>query len=103
MPLDKTSESDLTAALQIVIAKVRAIESRLDRMESDVRRHTGASQKVTTSNYPHPNITAIRRGAYTIVNETNDRDYDADASSVAELADVLSQVIGDLQSLGILG
>jgi hypothetical protein len=39
---------------------------------------------------------------YTVTNVTTDRTYDADSSSVDELADVLGTVIADLQSVGIL-
>lgn len=41
-------------------------------------------------------------GAYSIVNETPDRSYDADATSVAELADVLATLIGDLKNTGLI-
>ena len=41
--------------------------------------------------------------AYTITNATTDRTYDADATTTAELADVLATVIQDLKDRGILG
>ena len=43
-----------------------------------------------------------RAAAYTPTNVTTDRSYDADASSVAELADVLGTLIADLQAYGLL-
>lgn len=49
---------------------------------------------------------AIRGGStatYTPSNVTTDRTYDADATSTAELADVLGTLIADLQTLGIVG
>lgn len=41
--------------------------------------------------------------AYAVTNVTPDRDYDADASSTAELADVLGTLIADLQEKGLIG
>jgi hypothetical protein len=39
---------------------------------------------------------------YSVTNVTTDRDYDANASTVGELADVLGTLITDLQNVGIL-
>jgi hypothetical protein len=44
----------------------------------------------------------VQTAAYTITNVVADRTYDADATSVAELADVLGTLIADLQSYGLL-
>ncbi len=41
--------------------------------------------------------------AYTVQNVNTDRAYDADSTSVSELADVLGTLIADLQTAGILG
>ena len=41
--------------------------------------------------------------AYTPTNVTPDRAYDANATSIAELADVLGTLIADLQLTGIIG
>lgn len=41
--------------------------------------------------------------SYTITNVTTDRAYDADATSVDEIADVLGTLIADLQLTGIIG
>lgn len=40
--------------------------------------------------------------AYTVANATTDRDYDADATTVDELADVLATLIEDLKSKGLI-
>lgn len=40
--------------------------------------------------------------AYTVTNVTTDRTYDADATTVDELGDVLGTLIADLKSKGIL-
>lgn len=45
---------------------------------------------------------ASRPSAYTTTNSTTDRSYDADATSVDEIADVLATLITDLKTLGIL-
>jgi len=39
---------------------------------------------------------------YTVTNGTTDRTYDADATGTAELADVLSTLISDLQGAQVL-
>lgn len=44
----------------------------------------------------------VRAAAYTPTNVTPDRSYDADATSTAELADVLGTVIADLKAYGLL-
>lgn len=41
--------------------------------------------------------------AYTPTNVTTDRSYDANSTTVTELADVLGTLIADLQSLGLVG
>jgi hypothetical protein len=45
---------------------------------------------------------AVQAAAYTPTNVNADRSYDADATSVEELADVLGTLIADLQSYGLL-
>ena len=45
----------------------------------------------------------VRPGTYTPTNVTTDRAYDADATTTAELADVLGTLIADLKALGLIG
>ncbi len=45
----------------------------------------------------------VRPSAYTPTNVSTDRAYDADATTVDELADVLGTLIADLQSIGLIG
>lgn len=45
---------------------------------------------------------ASRPSAYTTSNVTTDRSYDADVTSVDEIADVLGTLIADLKNLGLL-
>jgi hypothetical protein len=48
-------------------------------------------------------VAAVSRpGSYTPANVTTDRSYDADATTLAEVADVLGTLIADLQSLGLI-
>ncbi len=44
-----------------------------------------------------------KSAAYTPTNVSNDRSYDADSTTVDELADVLGTLISDLQATGIIG
>lgn len=46
---------------------------------------------------------ATKPSAYTPSNVTTDRTYDANATTVDELADVLGTLIADLQTLGLIG
>lgn len=49
-------------------------------------------------------VTAVARSsAYTPTNVSTDRAYDADATSLNELADVVGTLIADLQALGAIG
>jgi hypothetical protein len=45
---------------------------------------------------------AVRPSAYTVTNLATDRAYDANATTTAELADVLGTLIADLRTLGIV-
>ncbi len=44
----------------------------------------------------------VQSPAYSVTNLTTDRSYDADATSVEELADVLGTLLADLSTLGII-
>ncbi len=46
---------------------------------------------------------AVQPAAYTPTNVTTDRSYDANSTTVDELADVIGTIIADLQSVGLLG
>lgn len=80
---------------------VIALEAKVHRLEQLFSRHTGATSGLSMSKLPHPNMSV--NVTYTITNGTTDRTYDADASSTAELADVLYTLIQDLKLLGIIG
>ena len=43
-----------------------------------------------------------RPGSYSVTNATADRTFDADATSISELADVVATLISDLKSLGLI-
>ena len=45
----------------------------------------------------------VQPAAYTPTNVSTDRSYDANATSIHELADVLGTLIADLQSTGFIG
>lgn len=46
---------------------------------------------------------AVQPSAYTPTNVTTDRSFDADSTTIDELADILGTLIADLQSFGALG
>jgi hypothetical protein len=46
---------------------------------------------------------SLQSAAYSVTNVTTDRAYDANSTTVDELADVLGTLISDLQALGLIG
>jgi hypothetical protein len=44
----------------------------------------------------------VQPAAYTVTNGVADRAFDANSTTIDELADVLGTLIGDLQSLGLV-
>jgi hypothetical protein len=45
----------------------------------------------------------VQPSAYTTSNVTTDRAYDANATTLDEVADVLGTLLADLKSLGLVG
>lgn len=45
----------------------------------------------------------VQPSAYSVTNVTTDRTYDANSTTIDEIADVLGTLIADLQSIGLLG
>ena len=79
------------------------LKERVDALEKFVKQHIGYQQGAHSPNTPHPQLSAISRGAYTVTNGTADRTYDADTVVVAELADIVYTLIGDLQTIKVVG
>jgi hypothetical protein len=52
---------------------------------------------------PNVSSTLNQATAYTLTNVTEDRGYDANATSINELADALGTLISDLRDRGIVG
>lgn len=48
-------------------------------------------------------IKLFKSAAYTVTNVTTDRSYNANVTSIGELADVLGTLISDLQATGLIG
>ena len=46
---------------------------------------------------------AVQSAAYTVINALTDRAYDADSTTLDELADVVGTLVADLQSIGLVG
>lgn len=67
----------------------------------DGSRLTSGKIPVATTNGRLVNLTAS--AAYTPTNVTTDRSYDANATTLDELADIVGTIIADLQTKGILG
>lgn len=67
----------------------------------DGTRLSSGKIPVATTNGRLIDLTAS--AAYTVANVTTDRTYDANATTLDELADVVGTIISDLQTKGILG
>ena len=80
-----------------------ALRERVDVLEKFVRQHQGHQFGAQTPNMPHPQLSAISRGAYLVTSGVTDRAYDANTVVVAELADIVYTLITDLQTVQILG
>ena len=76
---------------------------RLPSPPSRIRTAVGKS----VDNQLEQNIAATNLAAssarYTVTNVTDDRTYDANSTTTAELADVLGTLINDLRERGVLG
>lgn len=79
------------------------LKQRVESLEKLLGQHFGYQPGAHSPNTPHPQLSAISRGAYTVTNGTADRTYDADTVVVAELADVVYTILTDLQTIKILG
>lgn len=83
--------------------EVFELRERVAALEKFIGQHQGHQFGAQTPNIPHPQLSAISRGGYTITNGTTDRTYDADTVVVAELADIVYTMWTDLNAIGILG
>ena len=79
------------------------LRDRVAALEKFVGQHRGHQFGAQTPNMPHPQLSAISRGAYVVTNGVTDRAYDANTVVVAELADVVYTLIADLQTIQVLG
>ena len=68
-----------------------------------MKLHLGPQQGAISQEIPHPQLSAAAEGEYTSSNYTPDRDYDADSTTVGEIADVLGTLMGDLRLTKIIG
>ena len=76
------------------------LEQRIKTIENIKFTHIGIPQGVQLFTLPHPNMHVAV--TYTITNGTTDRTYNANATSVDELADILYTLIQDLKLLGLV-
>ena len=79
-----------------IMAKLQLIEQRLNA-------HLGYNSSASQPGTPHPDLSAVSRGAYVITNGSADRAMDASTALVGEVANVLYTVISDLQVIKVLG
>jgi hypothetical protein len=108
-PLKLTSGTSLTTAVAGVVefttddffATITTGAARKAFVLDDGARLTSGKIPIATTNGRLVDLTAS--SAYTPSNVTTDRSYDANATTLDELADIVGTMIADLQAKGILG
>jgi len=73
----------------------------INRFDGEVRMGGALNHDGTTVGF-YGVTPVVRSSAYTVTNATTDRSYDANATTVDELADVLATLIADLKLTGII-
>ena len=93
-----------TTARSMIYGDVNLYRSAADTWKTDDSLHVGADFAHLGTNFgAFGHAVGPQPAAYTPTNVVANRVYDADAATVAELADVLGTLIADLQSVGMLG
>ena len=93
--------SEMEGLLNKLAARSEELDRKITLVHNLIIGHQGIQLGLPTQNLPHPNMHIAV--TYTITNGTTDRTYDADATSTAELADILYTLIQDLKLLGLIG
>ena len=83
--------------------QIRQLKADIEELKKLYNHHVGNQIGASSSNTPHPTMSAVSRGLYTVTNGTADRTYNADTVLVAELADIVYTIIEDLKAVKILG
>lgn len=81
--------------------KARVIISAYDTAKREGIRIEGGGSAVKLGFFGANAV--VKPSAYTPTNVTTDRSYDANSTTLDEIADVLGTLIADLQSLGLIG
>lgn len=63
----------------------------------------GVAQNIEKLSTAVQQLRQSSRQEYTLSNVSDDRELDADSTTLAEVADVVGTLIGDLQDAGIIG
>ncbi len=95
MPTQQTKQSFLVTKLDL-----NEINDALLRIQNELDRLAGLSG--TVKFYDAIQVIDENAETYTITNDTEDRTLDADSTSIDEVADVLSTLISDLQTVGVI-
>lgn len=96
-----TGTGTATPAPLIFTAPITVASGTGAQTQTEGLRVQGVGTAIGLGFYGH--AAAARASAYTPTNVSTDRSYDANVSSIDELADVLGTLIADLQSYGLLG
>lgn len=93
----QTSAAGTSEDTWISLARHGAVTINYDNSARLATTSTGVAVTGTTI------ALSSKPGTYTPTNVVADRSYDADATTTAELADVLGTLIADLQTIGLIG
>jgi hypothetical protein len=84
-------------------SELSQIAASLDVLSQAFRTHLGPQSGASSLNIPHPQLSAIRRGAYTVTNPVERRTFDPATVTLGQLAQVVGTIITDLQAIKVLG
>lgn len=104
-----SSDSSAALGLRVTVGNDATAGSRyvtIEAVEPGVAARTlrlnGSSSITPAGVFTGPGFSYTSATTYTATNVTTDRSYDANATSIDELADVLGTLISDLRSIGLV-
>lgn len=87
----------------LLYQQIVSLQRQVDTLEKLVNIHMGIQQGAISTNLPHPALSAISRGGYTVTNPITLKVFDTQTVFTQNLAQVVGTIIADLQAVKILG
>ena len=83
--------------------EAQKIAAALNQLQRAFNNHLGPQPGASSTSTPHPQLSAIRRGAYTVTNPVERRTFNTATVTTQQLAEVVGTIISDLQAIKVLG